>query len=300
MFSTGSGAAKLSLIVVISLIILKVAVAAITGSISILAQAADSLLDLFAVGITAFAVNWASNPPDDKHPFGHGKAEDMAAIIQAVLLLLAGGSIIYVSALRIGSGEAITLTGAGVGVMLVSIAASLALSRHLLKVARNIDSPALRANAHNIAADVYSATAVLVGLLLVRFTNLYIIDPVIAILVAGVIFRSAYDVWRRSFGGLVDTRLPEMEDNEIKRVISEHYAEVVGFHKLRTRKAGKQRYIDLHLIMPKNTGLEEAHRMCDHLEKDLQNRIRNVSVVIHVEPCSVECQQCSVICSIRG
>jgi cation diffusion facilitator family transporter len=289
MFSTGSGAAKLSLVVVIGLVGLKVVVAVITGSISIVAQAVDSFLDLFAIAITFFAVGIAAKPADEKHPFGHGKVEDVAAVVQAILIFTAGGLIIYSAVLRIITGTTIELTEAGMGVMLVSIVASILLSRHLLKVAQATDSIALEASAHNIAVDVYSAAAVLAGLIVIRFTGLQIFDPIIALLVALFILKVAYDVLRRSFGGLIDVKLSEAEENIIRSSIMEYSGEVVGFHELRTRKAGNQRYIDLHLVVAKNASVEEAHRLCDELERDIKKRLPHTSVLIHVEPCSEEC-----------
>jgi len=300
MFSSKNGAARLSIVVVIVLVVLKVTVGVITGSLSILAQAVDSFLDLFAVAVTFLAILIAAKPADEKHPFGHGKAENIAATAQAILIFLAGGSIIYSAVHRIQTGATLELTEAGMGVMLVSIVVSVFLSRHLFRVSRATDSLALQANAHNIAADVYSAAAVLVGLLVVRFTGLTIIDSILAILVALFIFKVAYDVLRSSFGGLVDVKLPEAEEDDIKLAITEHFGgEVVSFHKLRTRKAGSQRYIDLHLIMPKDTGLEEAHRICDRLEEDIESKLGNTNVTIHVEPCDENCDWCSFTCERR-
>ena len=299
MFSSKSGAVKLSIIVVIGLIVLKVAVGAITGSLSILAQAVDSFLDLFAVVITFLAIRIATKPADEEHPFGHGKAENIAAIAQAMLIFVAGGAIIYSAVRRITTGTTLELTEAGIGVMLVSIVASIFLSRHLLRVSRLKDSLALQANAHNIAADVYSAGAVLVGLLVVRFTGLSIIDPIIALLVALFILKVAYDVLKRSFGGLVDVKLPEAEENAIGSAIMEHVGEVVDFHALRTRKAGSQRYIDLHLVMPKSISVEEAHQMCDHLEQDIRAKLPHTDVTIHVEPCDEKCDWCAFTCRSR-
>ena len=299
MFSTTSGAVKLSLIVVIGLTVLKVAVAVITGSISIFAQAADSFFDLFAVAITFFAVGIAAKPADEEHPFGHGKVEDIAAIVQAVLILTVGGLIIYSAIRRIITGVTVELTEIGIGVMLVSIIASIFLSRHLLKVSQATGSIALEANARNIAADVYSAAGVLVGLVAVRFTGLSILDPIVALVVALFILKIAYDILRKSFGGLIDVRLPQAEEDEIRSCIMEHGGELVGFHELRTRRAGNQRFIEFHLVMPKNVSVEEAHRVCDHLEQEIENRLQHTSVTIHVEPCSTECDQCSVSCSLR-
>ena len=299
MFSTRSGAAKLSLAVVIGLVGLKVVVAIMTGSISITAQAVDSFLDLFAVAIILFAVGLAAKPADEKHPYGHGKVEDMAAVVQALLIFAAGGLIIYSAVLRIITGTTIELAEAGIGVMLVSIVASIFLSRHLRRVSQATDSIALEASAHNIAVDVYSAAAVLAGLLVIRFTGLQIFDPIIALLVALFILKVAYDVLRRSFGGLIDIRLSEAEENIIRLSIMEHVGELVSFHELRTRKAGSQRYIDLHLVMPKKASLEEAHRLCDHLEQDIGDKLRQANVTIHVEPCSEECDQCPILPHLR-
>jgi len=299
MFSTKSSAARLSLIVVIGLIAIKIVVAVITGSISILAQGVDSFLDLFAIVITLIAVGMATKPADEEHPFGHGKVENIAAVVQSVLIFTAAGLIIYSAVRRIISGTAVELTEAGIGVMAVSIGASILLSRHLLRVSRATGSVALEANAHNIAADVYSAAGVLVGLAIVRLTGLSIFDPIIALIVTLVILKTAYDVMRKSFGGLIDARLPKAEEDEIMSCIMEHGGQLVGFHELRTRKAGSHRFIYLHLVMPKNASVEVTHRMCDHLEEDIESRLHYTSVTIHVEPCSIECDQCHVSCTLR-
>ncbi|MBI4303911.1 MAG: cation transporter [Chloroflexi bacterium] len=300
MFSTRSGAAKLFLIVVLGLITLKIVVAAITGSISILAQAADSALDLIAVGITFLTVNWAVKPPDEDHHYGHGKIEVIAAVVQGLLIFVAGGLIIYSSVRRIMVGSTLELTEAGIAVMFVSVVVNILLSRHLLKVSRITDSMILEANARNIAVDVYSTGGVLVGLVVIRFTGLNIIDPILALAVALLILKSGYDVLRKSFGGLVDVSLPKAEENELISLIMQHSSQVAGFHKIRTRKSGSQRFIDLHLQLPKNASLEEAHRMCYHLEKDIADRLPNSNVTIHVEPCETECGDCLVLtCSLR-
>ena len=289
----------LSLVVVVGLIVFKIVVAALTGSISILAQAADSFLDLFAVVITFFAVIVASRPADMRHPFGHGKVENIAAVVQAMLIFTAGGLIIYSAIDRIRTGATIQLTEAGMGVMVVSIVASILLSRHLLKVARADESVAVEANARNIAADVYSATAVLAGLIVIRFTGLTIIDPIMALLVALYILKVAYDVLKKSFGELIDVKLSENEEDVIRASITVRTGEVVNFHKLRTRKAGSERHIDLHLVVPRNSSVAEAHQLCDELERDICEKLRQANVVIHIEPCHAECEQCPVSCDSR-
>lgn len=294
-----NNAAKLMLIVVVGLIALKVVVAVITGSISILAQAVDSSLDLLAVVITFIAVRIATKPADREHPFGHGKVDNIAATAQALLIFAAGGLIIYSAIHKIIVGATVELAEAGIAVMLVSMIVSIFLSRHLLKVSRATGSIALEANSRNIAADVYSTASVMAGLLVVRFTGLKILDPIIAMAVAALILKSGYDVLRKSFGGLIDVKLPQAEEDAIRFCIMEHDYQLVAFHNLRTRKAGSYRYIDLHLVMPKNASVEEAHRTCDHLERDIRNRLPKAHVTIHVEPCATECKQCSVSCTLK-
>jgi len=299
MFSTKRGATSLALIVILGLVILKFSIAFLTGSISIFAQTADSFLDVIAVLIAFISIRVSTRPADEEHPFGHGKIESISAIAQAILIFIAGGLIIYSAINRIISEEAVELTEAGIGVMAVSIIASILLSRHLLKVAKANDSLALEAIGHNITADVYSAAGVMVGLLIIRITHLEILDPIIAMLVSVIILKSAYNVLKKSFSGLMDTRLPGAEEDEIAACLKEHSEQLVGFHELRTRKAGSQRFIDLHLIMPRGASIEDAHRICDHLEQDLEDKLTNTSITIHVEPCDVECNQCSVDCTLR-
>ncbi len=299
MFATPKGAAKLFLITVLGLIGLKMAVGAVTHSISIWAQAADSSLDFLAVVITFVTVGYAGKPADKEHPFGHGKVEGVAAGIQAVLIFIAAGLIIYSAVQRLISGTTIQVTEAGMGVMAVSIASSIFLSRHLFKVARATGSTILEANAHNIAADVYSAAGVLVGLVVVRFTGLEILDPIIALLMSLLILKAGFSVGRKAFGELIDIRLPQAEEDEIRSIVMAHGCRVAGFHDLRTRKAGSQRYIELHLVMPKDASVEETHRVCDRLEQGITDKLPSASVTVHVEPGDIECAQCSVMCTLR-
>ena len=294
MFSTERGAANLLIGVVVSLILLKVIVGWISGSISVFAQAADSFLDLFAGLVTFFAVRVATKPADEEHPFGHGKVEDMAGVVQGVLIFIAAGVIIYSAVIRIINNTAIELAEAGIGAMLVSMVASILLSRHLLKVSRATGSVVLEANARNITGDIYSTAAVLIGLLVARLTGLSILDPIMAIGMAIYIAKIAYDTLGKPLLGLVDASLPRSEQAVIESCLAEQGSQIVGFHELRTRRSGNQRYIDLHLVMAKSISLEHAHQVCDLLEIDIQARLPRTNVTIHVEPCDGKCEYCSV------
>ena len=303
--STPSGAARLALFTVIGLFILKVVVGLITHSISIWAQAVDSSLDIFAVVITFLTVGFSAKPADKEHPFGHGKAEDIAAGIQAIFLFVAASLIIYYAIRRIMEQTTPQYTEAGIAVMLVSMVVSILLSRHLFRVARATGSVALEGNANNIMGDIYSTAGVLVGLTIVRLGHLFgvhldVIDPILAILVSILILRATYRVGRMALEGLIDFRIPQADEETLMATILEHSGQLVGVHEVRTRRSGSHKYIDLHLVMPKGASVEQAHEMCDHLEQDIVKRLQNANVTIHVEPCDIECQQCAVTaCNAR-
>jgi len=300
MFSSKSGAAGLSVASNSLLIILKIAIGIITGSVAILAEGIHSLLDLAAAIIAFFSVRVSDRPADEQHPFGHGKVESISGVVEGILIFIAAGIIIYEAVKRLITGAAVELLEAGIAVMVVSIMVNILVSRRLLKVSMATDSMALYADARHLTTDVWTSVGVLIGLVAVKLSGLNILDPILALLVALFILKAAYDVVRGSFGGLMDVRLPKTEENEIMSCIMEHSGQLVGFHELRTRKAGNQRFIELHLVMPKNASVEEAHRMCDHLEQDIKNRLQFTSITIHVEPCSIECDQCFVLsCSLH-
>jgi len=296
-FSSKTGAARLLIAVVIGLIVLKAVAAWLSGSLSILAQATDSLLDLVAGIVTFLALRIAAKPADEEHPYGHGKWEDVAGMVQGILITVAGGLIIYASVQRIRAGTAIEMAGAGIVAMAISVAVSIFLSRHLLKVARTTGSVALEANANNIAADVYSALAVLAGLLAVRLTNLSYIDSAVAIGVAAYIIRLGYRSISGALAILVDTRLSAEHEGVIEACLRTHSADVAGFHKLRTRHSGSQHHIDLHLVVNKDLSLEQAHDICDRIEEEIQSRLHGANVTIHLEPCDGRCEQCHTVCS---
>lgn len=299
MFSSKKGATGLFLGVVIGLILFKGTVAWVTNSLSVLAQAADSLLDLLAGSIAFVAVRAADKEEDEDHPYGHGRLEDFAGLSQGILIGIAGIGLIYSSVRRILSDAEVHMPEAGIAVMAVSIIASLWLSRHLRKVGARTRSTALEAGANNIRADVYSALAVLIGLLLLRITGIHIIDPILAIAVAFYILKIGYDTVRKPFAKLIDTRLSAEHEEIIRKSLMKHDHEVVGYHRLRTRQAGDTCHIDLHVVMRKNIPLDTCHRICDQVEAEIRQALPGSSTVIHAEPCNDQCTECSVVCEER-
>jgi cation diffusion facilitator family transporter len=299
--SRKSKAAAISVASNTLLILLKVVAGLVTGSISLIAEAIHSLMDLAAAIVAFFSVRISDKPADREHPFGHGKAENISGVVEAILIFIAAGLIIYQAVQRIIKGETLELLEIGIGIMAVSIVVNILVSRYLFKVSREEDSIALEADARHLTTDVMTMGGVMVGLTVVRLAHLAgfdldILDPIVAILVSVLILRTSYILTSKSVGGLVDVKLPEEEENDIKAAIMEHFGgEVVSYHKLRTRKAGSQRYIDLHLVMPRQTSIEDAHKMCDHLEKDMMNRLRRTDITIHVEPCDSKCEGCELV-----
>lgn len=288
MFSTKTGAAKLLIGTVFGLVVLKLLVGWFTGSISVLAQAADSLLDILAGVITFSAIRIAANPADKEHPYGHGKVEDVAGALQGILIAIAAGLIMYSSVRRIIAGTSVELAETVIAVMAVSIVVSIFLSRHLLKVARATASVALEANAHNISADIYSALAVLIAMVVVRLTGYSVIDPIVAIGVAIYLLRIAFNTVRKPLSGLIDAKLPHSQETAIKACLAKHSQYVLGYHALRTRRSGSQRYIDLHLVMNKDVSLQQAHDVCDMIEMEIDSSLPGANVTIHVEPTGTE------------
>lgn len=293
-----SKAAGFSIVSNTSLILLKLVAGIITGSVSLIAEAIHSLMDLAAAVVAFFCVRVSDKPPDSKHPFGHGKAENISGVIEGLLIFIAAGLIVNEAVHKIIEGAHLEMLEVGIAIMAVSIMVNIGVSRYLKKVSRATDSLALEADATHLTTDVMTMGGVLIGLVIVKLTGLYILDPVIAIIVALLIVRAAFDITRKSFGGLMDTSLPESEQEAIRRCIQGHSDVSLGFHKLRTRKVGSQRQVDLHLVIPRTKSVEDAHGICDRLEKDIEEILNRVEVNIHIEPCDTDCSRCALSCQI--
>ncbi len=294
MRGTKENTAKLAIVAVSFLIAMKAVAAIVTGSISIRADAIHSAIDLVGAIVGFIGIKIAGRPPDRKHPFGHGKAENVAGVVIAAMIFISGGIIAYQAVTRLISGAAIELITVGIYVTAAAIVINMAVSWYAMRVARRTESVALEATARDLLADVLSSAAVLVGLILVRITGVALLDPIVALLVALLIFRTAFLAMKQSFGGLIDTRLPRSEERKIIACLGNHSGQIVGFHKIRTRQAGSQRYIDFHLVVPKDISVAKAHTLCDQLEKEIEDSLTAASVTIHIEPCDGNCEQCSL------
>jgi cation diffusion facilitator family transporter len=274
--------ARLSILSNTCLIIMKVVAGIMSGSVSILSEAIHSSMDLMAAVIAFFSVRVSDNPPDSRHPYGHGKVENMSGVIEAILIFIAAIWIIVEAVKKITEGSH-ELESIGIGslVMLVSAVVNTIVSRKLYKVARETHSVALEADALHLKTDVYTSLGVSAGLGLILLTGIYWFDPIVAILVALLIIRESYSLLRRAFNPLLDEAWSENEVDELRKVLNEMK---VPYHELRTRIAGNYRFLDLHLELPRDQSVESAHNYCDMIEEKLNSRFLNLNVTIHVEP----------------
>lgn len=295
--------ARLSILSSTMLVIMKLAVGFAIGSVSIISESIHSGIDLVAALVAYFSVKKSGEPPDEGHQFGHGKFEDFSGLIEALLIFIAAILIIREAALKLmGQGEEldISLLAAGIAVMLVSALANWYVSSRLMKAAKATESIALEADAWHLRTDVYTSLGIFAGLVLINLTGWKFLDPLFAITIALFIMKAAYDLTRRATSNLVDTRLPDAEEERIKSILSEHYQQYAGFHELRTRKSGSDRFMDLHLVVPRNQTVSDVHRLSDHLEADLREEFPRLSITIHFEPCDGECNKCECNCKSRN
>ncbi|MBU3966607.1 MAG: cation diffusion facilitator family transporter [Euryarchaeota archaeon] len=286
--------ARLSIYSNTFLLLIKLAAGFMMGSISVLSEALHTGIDLMAAIIANYSVRKAGKPADDIHKFGHGKFENVSGTVEAILIFVAAIIILYKAGEKLIDPEKIELDfiGAGIVIMGVSTVVNFYVSGKIMKVAKRSESIALEADAYHLTTDVYTSVGVFIGLILILITKNPIFDPIIAIIVALIIMKASYDLTKRSVSGIMDVKLSDSEEGIIKSIIAEHYSEYAEYHDLRSRMSGAERFVDLHLVVPKNQPVGEAHDFCDHLEKDIKEKIPNLSILIHIEPCEADCEIC--------
>ena len=268
-----------------ALILLKVVAGALTGSVAILSEALHSAIDLVASIVAYFSVRKAEEPADEDHRYGHEKVENLAAAIEGMLILVGSAVIAFEAVRRLVNPSDVEHLGIGIAVIAFSMLANLAVSAFIARRARATDSAALEGDAAHLRTDALTSGGVLVALVLVQVTGEGWIDPVVALLVAAAIVVSGMRIISRSTRVLVDEALPADEMEAIQGAVREFGPRgVVGFHKLRTRRAGAQRYIDLHVQFRHGTTLEAAHATAHELQAAIRRRLRNADVLIHIEP----------------
>ena len=269
------------------LIALKLAAAALTGSVAILSEALHSMVDLIASVIAFISVRRADEPADVEHPYGHEKLESLSASIEGMLILVGAALIVYEAVHRLAVGAEIDNLGVGIAVIGFSALANGSVALFLSRQARRHGSPALSGDAAHLGTDALTSLGVLVGLALVQLTGVDAIDSAVAIAVAFAIVAAGVRIMRRSASALVDEAPPAAEMDRIEQAIARARSgrsEIVGYHKLRARTAGRRRYIDLHVQFRSGTTLERAHELAHELRDAIEGELGNAEVLIHVEP----------------
>ena len=279
--------AAISIFSNLTLILIKITAGILSGSISVLSEALHSLADLSASCIAYFSVSKSSKPADEDHPFGHGKYEDLAGFIEAILIILTALYILFVACEKIivKGGDYEIQTTIGISIMFLSVIVNWVVSSYLNKVAIKTDSIALKTDAEHLRADIYSSLGIIAGLFAVRITGLSILDPIIAIFVATIIFKTGIKLTKQSSNNLLDGSLPKEDKNVIDEAIKSFEAHgVIGTKQIRTSKSGSKRLIQMTILLPSGMTLIEAHNICDKIETKIREKLKNCDIIIHAEP----------------
>ena len=270
------------------LIIIKAIAGLLSGSISVLSEALHSLVDLSASFLAFFSVSKSSIPEDDDHPYGHGKYEDLAGFIEALLIILTAIYILYIAVEKIILHDKTHQIEpiSGIVVMFISIVINIIVSAYLHKVAQKTDSIALKSDAEHLRADVFSSLGIIFGLTAVKLTGLSILDPIIAIGTAAIILKSGMKLVKQSSKNLLDGSLPKEDRETIKNILKSYEPHgVIGIKNIKTSKSGPRKLVQIVILLPSGMTLIEVHNICDSIEKDILQKLKNCAIIIHTEPC---------------
>jgi len=288
---------KRSILVNAILFSLKLVVGIFTMSMAVLSDAIDSGIDVITSAMARYSVKVANEPADERHTYGHGKFENLSGLIQAIVVVIIAIFILIEAIRRIFTGIDLEVLEYGIIIMIVSVVGKLAISQNLLRVAKKHESIAMEANALNLRADVWMSLGVLTSLFAIwifqgQYPDIIFLDPIVAIIIAFLIIKAGFDIAKRSSQDLLDEQIPEEEQAVVQEILDRHKNDYLEFHRFRARKSGNERHIDMHLVVPKDKTLEEAHELTDKIEKEIGARLKNTTVVIHMEPCQGECAGC--------
>ncbi|RYZ70558.1 MAG: cation transporter [Proteobacteria bacterium] len=278
-------AATFALVVTLVLTVGKFLIAHITSSVGVLSEGIHSSLDLLSAAVAFFTIREAIKPADADHPFGHGKIETLSSLLEATLLVPASFFIFYESYEHWKNPTELKEPWLAFGVMVVALLVSFAAFLHNRGAAKSTESRAIEVNALHFLADAATSGGVALGIVVIYFTGLTWIDPLIGILIGlYILYLSAPQIWA-AVQELADSRLPDSEIAEIEALIKTYANRIIEIHDLRTRKSGINRYIEFHLTTCGKETVEESHQVCDEMEHSIETRFPRATVSIHVEPC---------------
>lgn len=276
-------AARVSLVGAVSVVALKLVAWALTGSVSFLSDAAESFVNVASALTLIAAVRLAARPPDYDHRYGHQKAELLSSVFEGAMILLAAGAILWSAGSRLFRPEPLEQVGVGMALVALATVLNVALVAYLRRAGQRLRSPALSANARHLATDVWTSLGVLAGVALVAVTGWERLDPAIAIVVALNIVREGVSVLTSNVSRLLDERLPDAEEQVILDALEGHPA-VLGYHRLRTRSAGRARFAEVDVFVDPEISVQDAHEVAVELEAEVRGALDEITTTVHVEP----------------
>lgn len=276
--------AWLSIAAAIATILLKGAAWWMTGSVGLLSDAIESFVNLAAAMMALWILTVAATPADDRHAHGHSKAEYFSSAFEGLLIVFAALSIIWAAVDRLFNLQPLESVGIGLAVSVVASVVNLLVARILLKVGRDNHSIVLEADAHHLMTDVWTSVGVVIGVGLVWLTGWLWLDPVIAIAVALNIVWTGWQLMHRSAEGLMDVSLPEEKVAAIEAVLKPYREQGLDFHALRTRQAGSRAFVSVHVLVPGEWTVKEAHDWAERIERDIRKAVPRVNAITHLEP----------------
>jgi cation diffusion facilitator family transporter len=274
----------LSIVAAVLTLGLKSAAYFLTGSVGLLSDALESLVNLAAATTAYLSLRYAARPVDETHTYGHEKIEFFSSGLEGVLILLAAAAIAWYALRRLIAPEPLQPLGLGLTISLLASLINGAVAIVLLRAGRQFGSIVLEADGRHLLTDVWTSLGVVAGLGLVWLTNIHLLDPLIALGVSANILWTGFDLMRRSFNGLMDHALPESEQAAVRSAIERHLGAHMDYHALRTRQAGRRRFVDFHLLVPGRFSVQQAHTLTGAIEEAVRGALPQVEVVVHIEP----------------
>lgn len=263
---------------------LKIAAWLITGSVGLLADAAESFVNLAAALVALIVVRWAGQPADEDHAYGHDKADYLSAGAEGTMILVAAGTIAVSAVIRLFNPVPLETVGLGLAITAVATVINLVVARLLLKVGREESSLTVESDGKHLMTDVWTSIGVIGGVAVVALTGLERLDPIIALIVAVNIIVTGASLVRRSLSGLLDRALEPEEIDRIEEVLDRYRAQDISFHALRTRRASHRAFISLHVLVPGDWSVQRGHDTVEQIEGDLRSLFHTVTVFTHLEP----------------
>ena len=274
----------LSLVAALVTIALKTVAWRVTGSVGLLSDAAESVVNLAAAAGALLAIRWATRPPDKEHMYGHEKAEYFAAGMEGLLIIGAAASIAWIAVGRLLHPADIQDVGVGLAVSALASLVNLGVGLALIRVGRRHRSIALEADGKHLMTDVWTSVGVIVGVAAAGLTGWLALDPLVALAVAGNIVFTGISLIRRSGGGLMDRVLPDAERAALDQALAPFVAEGIGFHALRTRRSGRRSFVSVHVLVPGDWSVQDGHRLLERIERDVRAAVPGATVFTHLEP----------------